>query len=212
MQGKKPKLLLHVCCSSCSPYVLKTLSQDFEITIFYYNPNIQPYEEYLKRRLDIEGYVRSLGIDFFEGEYEDLRWHYMAEGLENEHEGGARCLICFRMRANKVAFVAATHGFEWFATTLTVSPYKNSRVINRICRELAADYGINFYDADFKKKDGSKLNFALVRELGFYRQDYCGCLYSLEEARVRRQEREELQKQTDQIISPVNMADEVKSH
>lgn len=205
MQPTKPKLLLHVCCATCSPYVLKIISEEFEPTIFYYNPNIYPREEYIKRRLDIEGYGRSLGFDFIDFDYDHTRWRYMTSGLEHDHEGGKRCDICFRMRLNKAALYAATNSFEWFATTLTVSPHKNSKVINRIGREFAEDYGLNFYDADFKKKDGAKKSFQMARELGFYRQDYCGCLYSLQETKERHRLREETEKQSRQILSPINI-------
>mgnify|MGYP006294459091 CR=1 FL=1 len=200
----KPKLLLHVCCSSCSPFVIQRLSQEFEPTVYFYNPNIHPYEEYIKRRLDIEGHVRSLGIDFVEDEYDDGRWYYMTQGLEREHEGGHRCSICFRMRMNRAALYAAVNSFEWFATTLTISPHKNSRVINRICREIAQNYGLNFYEADFKKKDGSKKNYKMARDLDFYRQNYCGCIYSFEESREKRRLRDETFRQSRQMISPTN--------
>ncbi len=205
MKNKKEKILLHSCCATCSPYVIKVLTKDFRPTIYYYNPNIHPYEEYLRRRLDIEGYVRSIGLDFIEGEYDKYRWDYMTQGLEHELEGGARCEICFKLRLNKVALYAVNNGFKWFATTLTVSPHKNSRLINRICEELAEDYGINYYKADFKKHDGFKISVRMAKELDFYHQDYCGCLPSLKQVRERKRMREEVAHQSHQIVSPSNV-------
>jgi len=205
MKDKKEKILLHSCCATCSPYVIKVLTKDFRPTIYYYNPNIHPYEEYLRRRLDIEGYVRSIGLDFIEGEYDKYRWDYMTQGLEHELEGGARCEICFKLRLNKVALYAVNNGFKWFATTLTVSPHKNSRLINRICEELAEDYGINYYKADFKKHDGFKISVRMAKELDFYHQDYCGCLPSLKQVRERKRMREEVAHQSHQIVSPSNV-------
>jgi predicted adenine nucleotide alpha hydrolase (AANH) superfamily ATPase len=200
----QPKILLHVCCATCSPYVLKILSKEFEPTVYFYNPNIHPREEYQRRLLDIEGYVMSLGYSFIDAVYDEERWHYMVSGLEHDHEGGKRCVICFQMRLNKVALYAAVNGFKWFATTLTVSPHKNSKVINRICRELAQDYGLNFYDADFKKQDGAKISFKMARDLDFYHQDYCGCIHSLYETRERHRLRDESARQSRQMGSPIN--------
>ena len=111
---KKEKILLHVCCAPCSPYVIKVLSEKYIPTIYYYNPNIHPYEEYYKRKLDIEGYVRSLGLDFVEADYDDERWNFMTMGLEKEHEGGVRCDICFKVRLNMAALYASRHGFPDF--------------------------------------------------------------------------------------------------
>jgi len=204
-QEFKPKILLHVCCATCSPYVLKTLSKEFEPTIYYYHPNMQPTDEYRRRLLVVVGYVLSLGYEFIDAAYDDERWFFMSSGLEDDHEGGKRCSICFRMRMNKVALYAAVNGFKWFATTLTVSPHKNSKLINRTCRELARDYGLNFYDVDFKKKDGAKISFKMSRELGFYHQDYCGCVYSLQERRETHRLREEAERQSRQMSSPVNI-------
>ncbi len=204
MPVKKPRILLHACCSSCSPYVLRELMREFKPVVFYYNPNIHPFEEYLRRRLDLEGYVRSLGIEFIEDEYDDDRWFYLTSGLEHLPEGGERCYICFRMRLNRTALYAAMNGFEWFATTLTVSSHKNSQVINKIGRELANDYGINFLNRDFKKRDGSKISVKMAKEFGFYRQNYCGCVYSYAEAEKKRRMKDEDKKYSIQIISPEN--------
>jgi len=205
MKEKKEPLLLHVCCATCTPYVLKVVSKEFTPTIYFYNPNIHPYDEYLKRRLDIEGYIRSLNLEFIEGEYDADRWCYMTQGLEHEPEGALRCEICFKMRLNEVARYAARNGFTWFATTLTVSPHKNSRVINRIGRELAEDYGIQFYRADFKKNDGFKLSLKMAKTLDFYRQSYCGCFHSRKEASERKHLSEEISRQTQQMVSPTNL-------
>ncbi|MBU1863799.1 MAG: epoxyqueuosine reductase QueH [Candidatus Omnitrophica bacterium] len=205
MKQHKEKILLHVCCATCSSYVIKVMAREFIPTIYYYNPNIHPFEEYLKRRLDIEGYVRSLGLDFIEGDYEPDRWQFFAEGLKHEPEGGARCEICFRMRLNHVVLYAVQHDFQWFATTLTVSPHKKSGIINRIGKELAEDYDLNFYQSDFKKHDGFKISVKMAKELDFYRQDYCGCIPSYEQSRERKRTREEITRQTQQIVSPTNV-------
>ena len=154
--------------------------------------------------MDIEAYARINGIEFFEGSYDYSRWHYVTEGLEKEPESGFRCEICFNMRLNQVARYAAVNDFEWFATTLTISPHKNSRLVNRIGKHLAEDYGINFYKADFKKNNGFHKTVSLSKEMGFYRQNYCGCVYSCNESRKRRQHREEMERQAEQIISPCN--------
>ena len=204
MDTTKPRILLHVCCATCTPYVLKLLAKDFTPTIYYYNPNIHPYEEYQKRKLDVEGYVRSLGFDFIEGEYDPDRWRYVTKGLETEPEGGVRCEICFKVRMNQIALYSVLNGFEWFATTLTVSPHKNSHLINRICQDLAKDYKINFYQADFKKHEGYKISLQMAKNLDFYRQNYCGCYYSLKQTEERKRTSEEVSRQSQQIVSPTN--------
>ena len=206
MSEEKEKILLHVCCAVCSPYVIKVLSQKYVPTIYFYNPNIHPFEEYLKRRLEVEAYVRSLGLDFIDGEYDIHKWYDITSGLDKEPEGGVRCEICFKIRMNRVVLYAINNGFSIFATTLTVSPHKNSRVINHVCKELAQDYGIRFYKADFKKNDGFKISSRMAKELDFYYQDYCGCFPSLEQSRERRRTREETLRQSQQIASPTNLS------
>ena len=201
----KPKILLNVCCATCAAYVIKVLSREFEPVVYFYNPNIQPYEEYFRRRIDVEGYVRSLGFDFIEGEYDSGRWEYMTEGLEHEVEGGLRCNICFKMRLNHVALFAAQNGFEIFTTTLTVSPHKNSAMINRIGSELAKLYDLQFYVADFKKHDGFKISIRMAKELDLYRQNYCGCIPSLRQTKERKRVREESVRQSKQILAPTNV-------
>ncbi len=201
---EKKQILLHTCCASCSPYVISVLQREFEPTIYYYNPNIHPFEEYLKRRLDLEAYVRSQGLSFIEGEYDDTHWRYLQRGLEHEPEGAERCYGCFRMRLNRTALYAATHGYEWFTTTLTVSPYKNSTLINKVGKELARNYGINYLDRDFKKNDGAKKSHELAKKLDFYRQKYCGCDFSLIESKERKRIKEESSHQATQVVSPNN--------
>lgn len=183
---KRPRMLVHVCCSVCACHVIELLSREFEPVIFYYNPNIHPHEEYLKRKKDIELFAEKNGIEFIEGPYDEKRWFYITEGLDKLPEGGARCDICFNIRLNQTARYAALNGIEWFTTTLTVSPHKNSRVINRIGKHLAEDYGLMFYKADFKKQNGFKKTIELAKERGFYRQDYCGCRFSYYESTERR--------------------------
>ena len=179
---KTPKLLLHSCCAPCSSYVLEYLSNYFEITIFYYNPNISPYEEFQKR---VEEQKRLIGelpvknkINFIEGEYDNNYYEELINGLEQEKEGGSRCHICYKMRLQKTAKLAKTLGFDYFTTTLSISPYKNSKVLNEIGEKLQEDYSINYLYADFKKKEGYKRSIELSKKYNLYRQDYCGCKYS----------------------------------
>lgn len=184
LEGTK-KLLLHSCCGPCSSYVIKTLTPYFDITILYYNPNIEPKEEYLKRKEEQIRFVKEFSninnLSFMDCDYENERFKELAKGLEHEREGGARCVKCYYERLNKTALVAKEMGFDYFCTTLTVSPYKNSTKINEIGALLEEKYGIKYLYSDFKKKDGYKESIKLAKEYELYRQDYCGCNYSKEE-------------------------------
>jgi len=180
----KKKLLLHSCCAPCSSYVLEYLSNFFEITIYYYNPNISPVEEFIKRveeqkRLINELPVRNK-ISFIEGKYENNKFEELIKGKEQEKEGGSRCYLCYKLRLEETAKLAKEQGFDYFTTTLSISPYKNSKALNEIGEELGKKYEINYLYADFKKKDGYKRSIELSRIYGLYRQDYCGCTYSKE--------------------------------
>lgn len=170
-----PKLLLHVCCAPCATHIIETLKEDFELTAYFYNPNIHPEEEY---RLRLEN-LKKLGVTFVEGKYDIDVWFNATKGYEKEPEGGARCEICYRLRMGEAARFAKENNFAYFATTLTISPHKSARVINSIGEELSKKYGIKFYSADFKKRNGFKKSVELSKKHGLYRQSYCGCVFSM---------------------------------
>ncbi len=185
-----PSLLLHSCCAPCSSYVLETLSQDFEITVFYYNPNIYPEEEYWKRVEEQKEFIRKLPtkhpIHFLEGEYEKGRFYESVKGLEKIPEGGERCFACFALRLGESVRVAAEGNFDYVTTTLTISPLKNAAKLNEIGESLCAQHNIKWLPSDFKKKNGYKRSTELSKEYGMYRQDYCGCVFSLQESLARK--------------------------
>lgn len=180
--GERPRLLLHSCCAPCSSYVLEYLLKFFDVTVFYYNPNISPAEEYYKRAREQERFCREnrfgYDIDVITAEYKPEEFYSAVAGLEAAPEGGARCGVCFRLRLEKTAELAKRENFEYFCTTLTVSPHKNAAVINRIGGELAEKYGIKWLPSDFKKKEGYKRSIELSHEYGLYRQNWCGCEFS----------------------------------
>lgn len=189
-RGEK-RLFLHSCCAPCSSYVLEYLSVYFWVTVFYFNPNISPQEEYLHRLAEqrhlIECFNREGGrypIAVREGEYVPQSFYEMARGLESCPEGGERCEKCFRLRLEETARQALAAGADYFTTTLSISPLKNAPLLNRIGEELARTYGIPWLPSDFKKKNGYKRSVELSAEYELYRQDYCGCIFSKEE-RVR---------------------------
>ena len=178
---KKPRLLLHACCAPCSSYVVEYLSEYFEPTLFYYNPNIYPEDEYNKRALQFEKLLSEAarGTGLIISDYTPSAFADAIKSLENEPEGGARCAACFRLRLEQSAHYARAHGYDCFTTTLSVSPHKNSALLNEIGGDLAQKHGIDFLFSDFKKKDGYKRSLILSAEYGLYRQDYCGCKYSV---------------------------------
>lgn len=185
-QGVRPKLLLHCCCAPCSSYVLEYLIHYFEITIFFYNPNIYPEEEYAFRRKELQRLVPALGgardwnmdVGFVEGDYEPEVFFDMSKGLEAVPEGGERCFSCYEMRLRKTAAYAKKHEYDYFTTTLSISPLKNAVKLNEIGERLSAEYQVPYLFSDFKKKDGYKRSIELSREFCLYRQNYCGCVYS----------------------------------
>lgn len=184
-QGEPPSLLLHSCCAPCSSYVLEYLCTYFCITVFYYNPNISLSEEYRKRvseqRRLIDAYNRERKghvISVSEGDYEPGVFFEMAKGYEDCPEGGERCSRCFDLRLRKTAQKAAGEGYDFFATTLTISPLKNAQKLNEIGRKLEEEYGVRWLPSDFKKRNGYKRSIELSAEYGLYRQNYCGCAYS----------------------------------
>ncbi len=181
-KSRVPRLLLHACCAPCSSYCLEYLSKYFRITVFYYNPNIFPAEEYRKRVAELERFISefpaSNPVDLIEGEYDPERFYEIAKGFEDVPEGGERCLRCFRLRLFEAAGMAAEGGFDYFTTTLSISPMKNASRLNEIGEEAALKYGVKWLPSDFKKKNGYKRSIELSREYGLYRQDYCGCEFS----------------------------------
>lgn len=180
-----PRLLLHSCCAPCSSYVLETLSSDFSITVFYYNPNIYPAEEYWKRVKEQEEFIRKLPvrypISFLEGIYDTERFYDTVKGMEKIPEGGERCFACYRLRLSEAVREAEKGEFDYVTTTLTISPMKNAQKLNEIGEELCAETSVRWLPSDFKKKNGYKRSTELSREYGMYRQDYCGCVFSMKE-------------------------------
>lgn len=188
-QGRVPRLLLHSCCAPCSSYVLEYLSRYFEITVFYYNPNIYPPEEFGKRVEEQKRLIAQLPaehpISFLDGPYEPERFYEMARGLEQVPEGGERCFKCYRLRLTETAEMARAGKYDYFTTTLSISPLKNAEKLNEIGGQLAKDYGVDYLYSDFKKRNGYKRSTELSREYGLYRQDYCGCVFSMRERRTQ---------------------------
>ena len=180
-----PTLLLHSCCAPCSSYVLEYLSQYFRITVFYYNPNIYPEEEYAMRVREQQEFIRRFPakypISFAEGSYDTERFYAVAKGLEELPEGGERCFRCYELRLREAGELAKEQGFDYFTTTLSISPLKNAEKLNEIGAKIGEELGIAYLYSDFKKKNGYKRSTELSREYGMYRQDYCGCVYSYRE-------------------------------
>ena len=177
---KRPKLLLHSCCAPCSSVVIERLGVDFEIAVYYYNPNIAPQEEFEKRLLVQKKFLSTAHpkLQLLVGKYEDLKFKEAALGFETEPEGAKRCRICFELRLKAAAAKAEELSFEFFATTLTTSPRKDAKVINELGAGVAKSSKAKFLCADFKKKDGYKRSIELSKEFGLYRQSYCGCVFS----------------------------------
>ena len=178
----RPKLLLHSCCAPCSSYVIEYLTKYFDITIFYYNPNISPYEEYLKRKNEQIKLIEAINnynmLDIAYCDYDNDIYEDRIKGLENEPEKGNRCTVCFKLRLGKTAQEAKKNGYDYFGTTLTLSPYKNAQLINEIGLSLEKEFNVKYLVSDFKKKDGYKKSIELSKKYDLYRQDYCGCKYS----------------------------------
>lgn len=189
-EERVPTLLLHSCCAPCSSYVLEYLSQYFQITVFYYNPNIYPESEYTKRILEQQTLIGQLKskypISFMAGAYDKERFYAMAEGMEALKEGGARCMKCYELRLREAAEVAKKGNFDYFTTTLSISPMKNAVKLNEIGMRLAEEYQVAYLLSDFKKKNGYKRSIELSKEYGLYRQDYCGCEFSKREREQRK--------------------------
>ena len=185
--GRVPKLLLHSCCAPCSSYVLEYLSNYFEITVLYYNPNIFPESEYTKRIWEQQKLIDEMNvkypISFMAGPYDKEKFYEMAKGLEEVTEGGVRCFGCYELRLRETARIAAQAGFDYFTTTLSISPLKNAEKLNEIGVKLAEEYGVSYLLSDFKKKNGYKRSIELSKQYGLYRQNYCGCEFSKKTAK-----------------------------
>lgn len=195
-EGKVPRLLLHACCAPCSSAVLEYLSQYFAITLLYYNPNIAPLEEYQKREAELRRLVSQMKfthpVELLPCQYDGQAFVQAARGLEGEPEGGKRCEACFRLRLRYAAQEAARLRFDYYTTTLSISPMKNAPLLNQLGEEIGREFGVAHLPSDFKKKDGYKRSVQLSREYDLYRQDYCGCAFSKAQRQREKEEREEV--------------------
>ena len=189
-RSKKPKLLLHACCAPCATSVVERLKEKYDVEVFFYNPNIQPKREYAIRLDEIKRLCDYHKINLAIGDYDVDRWFRMTKVFKSEPEGGKRCAVCYAMRMFETAKLAKEKGFDYFTTTLSVSPLKGYKRIKRIGEQLSLKFGVKFEDTDFKKKDGFKRSVELSKEFGFYRQDYCGCVYSNLEMKRKRKKNE----------------------
>lgn len=195
-EGKVPRLLLHACCAPCSSAVLEYLSQYFAITLLYYNPNIAPLEEYQKREAELRRLVSQMKfthpVELLPCQYDGQAFVQAARGLEGEPEGGKRCEACFRLRLRYAAQEAARLRFDYYTTTLSISPMKNAPLLNQLGEEIGREFGVAPLPSDFKKKDGYKRSVQLSKEYDLYRQDYCGCAFSKAQRQREKEEREEV--------------------
>ncbi|MDT8317589.1 MAG: epoxyqueuosine reductase QueH [bacterium] len=176
--GKRPTLLLHLCCAPCSSYVIELLNSYFDLSLYFYDPNIHPQEEYIRRRDEAQSYAEAENIVFYEGPYDVERWHELTKDNKADPEKGGRCSICYDMRLEAAARFACSLECEYFTTVLSVSPHKDAGRINETGLRLSEGLGIRYLPADFKKKEGFKKTVEMGKASGFYRQDYCGCVYS----------------------------------
>lgn len=180
----KERMLLHACCGPCSTHVIETLKPNYELTLFFYNPNIYPKDEYLKRLEAVKKVSKEMRVPLIIDEYDQYAWNNAVRGFEGEPEGARRCEFCFRLRLEVTAEYAKKHNYDVYCTTLTISPSKNASLINDIGRELQTEYYIDFLEADFKKDNGYQKSIELSKKLGLYRQTYCGCIYSMNNNRA----------------------------
>lgn len=172
------KMLLHSCCGPCSTQVIEVLKNDYDLTIYYYNPNIDTEEEFNLRLNEEIRYCKEVAIPVIEDGYNPEEFECVVKGLENEREGGARCPVCFKLRLERTAIKAKELGFDCFGTTLTVSPHKNAAIINGIGKSIENEHGIEFIEGNYKKQDGYKKSIELSKKFNLYRQNYCGCKYA----------------------------------
>ena len=191
LHGETPTLFLHGCCAPCSSYVLEYLSDYFKITLFYYNPNISPRAEYDRRAAELRRLIAALPVKnevtLLEGRYDPESFFALAKGHEAEPEGGERCGLCYALRLREAARLAKQGGFDYFTTTLSISPYKNAQKLNEIGAALEQEFGVRYLYSDFKKRDGYRRSIALSGQYGLYRQDYCGCVFSKAQSESRHQ-------------------------
>lgn len=187
--NKVPKLLIHSCCAPCSSYVLEYLSQYFDITVYFYNPNIYPPLEYIRRVEEQDRLIQEMNfvhpVTLQTGAYEPQEFYRIVEGLENEPEGGIRCFHCYELRLQEAAKIAQAGRFDYFTTTLSISPLKNADKLNEIGEKLGREYRVAYLPSDFKKKNGYKRSVELSKEHDLYRQDYCGCVFSQRERQTK---------------------------
>lgn len=177
-----PRLLLHACCAPCSSYVLEYLSEYFDITVFFYNPNITEYDEYIKRKNELKRFITQKSftheVKQIDGDYEPDLFFEIAKGREDLPEGGERCFDCYRLRLQKTAELAKSGSYDYFCTTLSISPHKNAAKLNETGKELSELFGVKYLYSDFKKRGGYKRSIELSTEYNLYRQNYCGCIFS----------------------------------
>ncbi|MBE5988843.1 MAG: epoxyqueuosine reductase QueH [Paenibacillaceae bacterium] len=189
VQNKVPRLLIHSCCAPCSSYVLEYLSQYFEITVYFYNPNIYPPLEYIRRVEEQDRLIQEMNfvhpVTLQTGAYEPQEFYRIVEGLEKEPEGGLRCFRCYELRLQEAAKIAQAGKFDYFTTTLSISPLKNADKLNEIGEKLGREYRVAYLPSDFKKKNGYKRSVELSKEHDLYRQDYCGCVFSQRERQTK---------------------------
>ncbi len=188
--GEVPSLLLHSCCAPCSSYVIEYLSQYFKITVFYYNPNIYPDEEFEKRsdeqKMFIDKFPTKYKVSFIKGNFDKEKFNAAVKGFEEQPERGARCTRCYKLRLRESARIAKELGFDFFTTTLSISPHKDAVRLNEIGKELSEEYGVKYLYSDFKKKNGFKRSTEISNQYDMYRQDYCGCVYSYAQSKSRK--------------------------
>ncbi len=178
LHGERKSVLLHTCCGPCSSACIERLREYLDVTVYFYNPNVEPMEEYLRRKETQIKLLEELDIPYIDADYDNDYYRSSVKGLESEKEGGARCPVCFKIRLKRTAEVAREKGFDYFCTSLTVSPHKNSDIINKIGHAIGESIGIKFLYSDFKKREGYKRSIELSKEYDLYRQDYCGCLFA----------------------------------
>jgi predicted adenine nucleotide alpha hydrolase (AANH) superfamily ATPase len=179
------KMLLHICCAPCSTHVVELLKANYELTSYFYNPNIHPESEYLLREKEMKRYADEIGFDLVCAEYDPVRWFELTKGLDDLPEGSERCSICYEMRLDNCARYAKEHGYDIIGTTLSISPHKNAEKINEIGSIVADRHKVKFYVADFKKKGGFEKSLQMSKQYELYRQSYCGCIFSKKEAEKR---------------------------
>lgn len=190
----KPSLLLHACCAPCSSYVLEYLSEYFDISIYYYNPNISPEKEYVFRLEELSRLLKEMpeanGVKIIDAPYDEQTFFDAVKGLELLPEGDKRCYKCYELRISETAKKAKENNFDYFTTTLSISPYKNADWLNQIGQDLEKKYNVKYLVSNFKKKNGYKRSIELSKDYGLYRQDYCGCVFSKKQAESRLLEKE----------------------